>query len=205
MGSVALNISISERLCISIVNDAQENVGLLQRLAERLCLAAGIVANQRVANDVDDDALYAKSRQEIASAERRRYEQFAIAFIRGFKGYETSQLRAYEKVAKVCLEAPDHELIAGIEQDIVLSRVRDIADGVRSSDLTSALKNLDRLQVQRKIRPLVLSYNETIRRVFLVDRELLFFRRYGTPRWPWDMPLEEQQNLLALIPDTSDQ
>lgn len=202
-GENALNIAIPEEIRQHIVPDAQENIGLLQRLAEGFCFDSSILRSVNGDREIlADEAKYTASRRSIAASERRRYEQFAVAFIRGFKGYETSQLRAYEMIARVCLNAEDHELIAGIDQDVLLQRVRVINNNIRQSDLTSALKNLDRLQVRRRIHPLVLSYNDTLRRILLVDRELLFFRRYGAPSWPWDLPAKEQLDFLTLIPDT---
>jgi len=51
------------------------------------------------------------------------------------------------------------------------------------------------------ISPPVLSYSPDARRLFLVDRAFLFYRRYGTVAWPWERdgldlsPAPEQETL----------
>jgi hypothetical protein len=35
------------------------------------------------------------------------------------------------------------------------------------------------------IRPPVISYNQHSQKVHITDQSLLFFRRYGFPKWPW--------------------
>jgi hypothetical protein len=51
-----------------------------------------------------------------------------------------------------------------------------------------------------------MSYNQNNRFIQLVDRELLFFRRYGNPIWPWmpggDDELVASEVLDAIVPDS---
>jgi hypothetical protein len=44
---------------------------------------------------------------------------------------------------------------------------------------------VDRLQTKIGIAPPVLTYSSISRKVFVVDRSFLFYRRYGAPAWPW--------------------
>jgi hypothetical protein len=37
------------------------------------------------------------------------------------------------------------------------------------------------------IRPPVVTYDPHAHKVHLADQSLLFFRRYGAPRWPWQI------------------
>jgi hypothetical protein len=100
------------------------------------------------------------------------------------------------------MEASDAELMNGVHYNMLLDRVQKYNPRVRQSDLTAALQRLNRLQEDRSISPLILSYNPKSRLVQLVDRELLFYRKYGNPVWPWsgDVPPERQLKLAEPIP-----
>ena len=88
-------------------------------------------------------------------------------------------------IARCAVEAFDSELQAGLHYNVIFERISAYNPRVRRSDLTAALQRLNRLQEDRQVSPLVLSYNEKTRELQLVDRELLFYRKYGQPTWPW--------------------
>jgi len=126
-----------------------------------------------------------KCRAEICSEEASRYRQFGDALSRGFKTNEEIELKVYENIARAAIEASDDELRNGLHYDTLYERVSGLNKRVRRSDLTAALQRLNRLQQDRQVSPLVLSYNEKSRYLHLVDRELLFYRKFGRPNWPW--------------------
>lgn len=186
-GERALNIRLAPEIRVQVVTDASQNVGLLQRIAEKFCIHSGIfgtVEESTPATLSNQDALNL-CRVEICSEEASRYRQFADALSRGFKSNEESELKVYQNIARVCIEADDHDLREGLHYDTMYERVHAFNDRVRRSDLTAALQRLNRLQQDRQVSPLVVSYNEKSRYVQLVDRELLFYRKYGNPVWPW--------------------
>jgi hypothetical protein len=41
-------------------------------------------------------------------------------------------------------------------------------------------------QSEKAIYPVIATYNIVNRTLHLADRELLFYRKYGGPRWPWE-------------------
>jgi hypothetical protein len=184
-GEEALNIRFSGSIKKQLINDAAQNVGLLQRLAEKVCFHSAILATQTIPREINDETILNNSRQEICNEERQRYRKLSDAIARGFKGYEESGLKVYERILRVCIEAPDDELKTGLSRDVLLKRVQKYEPGIRLSDLSAALNKIDKLQADRDISPLMLTYNSSNRRILLVDRELLFFRKYGNPNWPW--------------------
>jgi hypothetical protein len=186
-GEAALKIIIAPEIRSQMIADGNQNVGLLQRIAEKFCIHSGIFATSEsaIAATLADQAALDRCRSEICSEEASRYRQFADALSRGFKSNEESELKVYQNIARVSIEAPDHDLRDGLHYDTMYERVSLLNDRVRRSDLTAALQRLNRLQQDRQVSPLVLSYNEKSRYVQLVDRELLFYRKYGNPVWPW--------------------
>jgi len=201
-GEEALRIIIAPEIRPQMIADANQNVGLLQRIAEKFCIHSGIFSTTDASLPVtlSDHTALDRCRAEICSEEESRYRQFADALSRGFKSNEESELKVYQNIARVSVEASDEELRDGLHYDTMYERVRQLNDRVRRSDLTAALQRLNRLQQDRQVSPLVLSYNEKSRYVQLVDRELLFYRKYGSPVWPW-MESDAGENVPASAPN----
>jgi hypothetical protein len=187
-GQEALGIIIEPRIKSEMIADASQNVGLLQRIAEKFCIHSGVfeTVNETLGRTLASQEALNKCRAEICSEEASRYRQFGDALSRGFKTNEESELKVYQNIARAAVEASDGELRNGLHYDTLFDRVSALNSRVRRSDFTAALQRLNRLQQDRKVSPLVLSYNEKTRYLHLVDRELLFYRRYGNPVWPWN-------------------
>ncbi|MEA5580711.1 hypothetical protein VB620_05065 [Nodularia harveyana UHCC-0300] len=189
-GEKALRFSFVDNLKQGIINDANQNVGLLQRIAEKYCFEAKILEclpQPKVIGDLD--SLH-RCRIAICSEESVRYRQFSEAVSHGFRSSDSS-VTLYQHIVRVCIEASDSELISGLHHNELLTRMNQSENRVRGSDLTKALERIDRLQADRNISPLILSYNRDSRTVQLVDRELLFYRKYGHPIWSWQEADEE--------------
>jgi hypothetical protein len=197
-GQTALNVLIPTDLRDIMISDANQNVGLLQRLAERLCYASGVykTVDAALPHTIEGHQALAQARAHICSEERARYKQFGEAISNGFKSSsQGSELKVYANIARVAVTATDEELRSGIHSSVLFDRVSAHNAQIRRSDLTAALQRLNRLQEDRQISPLVLTFNQT-QHLQLVDRELLFFRKYGNPVWPWDQ-LEEADIVTA--------
>lgn len=187
-GEAALNVSFGQSIENSMIDDSNQSVGLLQRIAEKYCFNCGILETAQtefIPKTIANDSMVGKARESICHEEDSRYRQFGNAIEKGFKSNEESELKVYQHIARVCMEASDAELMNGVHYNMLLDRVQQYNSRVRQSDLTAALQRLNKLQEDRSISPLVISYNPKSRLVQLVDRELLFYRKYGSPVWPW--------------------
>jgi hypothetical protein len=187
-GEMALNMAFGPDIKAAIIDDSNQNVGLLQRIAEKYCFNCGILEEAKtelLPRMTNSPEMLAKARTTICHEEDSRYRQFGNALEKGFKSGEESELKVYQHIARVCMEAKDAELLNGLHYNDLYNRVQKYNSRVRQSDLTAALQRLNRLQEDRSISPLVLSYNPKSRLVQLIDRELLFYRKYGNPVWPW--------------------
>jgi hypothetical protein len=190
-GADALNVEFAEDLIAAMVNDAYGNVGLLQRLAEQLCIAEGVTETADELQVIGTGETLEAARRNVSDSMRARFQAFADDFVRGMKRM-TEGLEVYKHLLRAFSAADSGELLEGIDS-------RD-APAVRQSDLTQALDRVDRLQAKIGVRPLVLTYDRDRRRLFLADRSFLFFRKYGNPSWPWD---EDQtlEEALARAPE----
>lgn len=195
-GSDALNIAMSDDLVAALVADAHGNVGLVQRLAEQVCVNAGISERQdeRVLIDVGDglDA----ARVAVSEGMKARYDAFADDFVRGMKRMKEG-LAVYKHLLRAFTASSTQDLIEGIDSSDLLERIQNSHPDppIRGSDLTQALDRVDRLQAKIGVQPPVLTYNHDRRRLFLADRSFLFYRQHGEPTWPW----EKDDTLMSLI------
>lgn len=190
-GTRELGIAMSSGLRRELIQDAYGNVGLLQRLAEALCRERGIFFSRRDLPLLRPGRDLENARSAVADSMRGRYVVFVDNFVHGLRRLKVG-LEVYKHILRVVCEAPDDELQAGLDQKQLFYRINSPGiPRIRRSDLVQALRRLDRLQAKIDIRPVVLSYSEASKRVFVVDKSFLFFRKYGAPSWPW---LEESFN-----------
>jgi hypothetical protein len=83
LGSEALNIELSPEIRAGIVADAYGNVGLVQRLAEQLCLRAGVLETLPHRRKLDDEGPLETARESVSQRMKARYDAFADDFVRG--------------------------------------------------------------------------------------------------------------------------
>ncbi|HOZ13880.1 MAG TPA: hypothetical protein PK784_03760 [Tenuifilaceae bacterium] len=183
-GEKALNIKFSDNVKTELVNSSFNNVGLLQRLAERLCFENGITESKSYFSKslISNVAKVTPSRHKVINDIRQRYIKIYDVFSRG---YEKTELEVYFNLFKAISIMPKEKLIKGIPLNDVLSNIQKFNDKIRLSDLTAALNRTERLQSSRGITPMLIMYNENLREVHLVDREFLFYKEFGNPDWEW--------------------
>jgi len=185
-GELALNITLADVIKNQIIRDATGNVGLLQQLLQGYCARCGIRETQQDHQTLSDRQVLSEVRQAICAPYTVRYRSFSLAMTDGPTAPEIAELKVPQRFLRVCVEATDEELINGLPETTALERVSAAEPRIRQSDVTMILAQLEELQDAHDISPVVLSYNPETRTVQLVDREFLFFRRYGPFIWPWD-------------------
>ncbi|HEY9645949.1 MAG TPA: hypothetical protein V6C88_06250, partial [Chroococcidiopsis sp.] len=164
---------------------ANQNVGLLQRIAEKYCYESGIYESGWRSQVLDNRDALVRARNNICGEEAVRYRLFDDVVSRGLRDSGDSELKVYQRIVRVCVEASSQDLRDGISRAELLTRIQMYEPRVRLSDLSAALNKIDKLQAARSISPLVLSYNPSTQKIQLVDREFLFYRKYGKPTWSW--------------------
>lgn len=195
-GCEALNITMTEDLRAALVSDAFGNVGLVQRLAEQVCVNAGVMERQDAALTIGVGEELDAARLTVSDRMKARYDAFADDFVRGMKRMKEG-LAVYKHLLRAFTASKSEDLIEGIDSSDLLERIQESHPDppIRGSDLTQALDRVDRLQAKIGVQPPVLTYNHDRRRLFLADRSFLFYRQHGDPTWPW----EKDETLMSLI------
>lgn len=193
-GAEALRVEFADRVLDDLVAEASGNVGLVQRLAYQLCLAEEIaeqVSTWRPKRSIDFGPSMGAAKRAVAEEMQGRFQTFADNFVRGMRRLPEG-LEVYRHLLQAATDATDEELTEGVDSALLLTRIAAHGGGdIRASDLTQALDRIDRLQAKIDVRPPVLTYSRSGRKLALADRAFLFFRRNGSPRWPW-MPGEAE-------------
>jgi hypothetical protein len=178
-GEGALNIEFAPGLRAQLIESSFENVGLLQRLAEKVCMEAEIFSFQSDKKQLADIEFLKKARIQLVNDIRQRYTRIAEVFKESMRS--DAVLLLYARIYNELVEADDAKLIKGIAYTTLFDRIQANAGAktIRQSDLTSALDKVERLQARKGVTPLLVSYSKSLRKLFLNDREFLFYRRYS--------------------------
>src|SRR6266540_522221 len=186
-GQTALNIEFSTEITREMVSDASGSVGLLQRIAEKLCVEAGCYRTEsREPLTISDMLLLQTARGHICSEEAIRYRNFGWSVSEGFPNSREKSKTVYMRIIQVCVEATEAELIVGLSQTQIIERVTTMDATITPRNVRDALQRIDKLQSEKAIYPTIATFNMVSRTLHLADRELLFYRKYGGPRWPWE-------------------
>lgn len=174
-GEQLLNIKFPEKVVSGLIAACQGNVGLLQEACHLLCDRCAVFETQGDLREVGSVEMLDHLMDRIASEQSGRYSNFIADFAQGFKN---SKNEMYKWLIACVITANPIELKAGIRQSDLLSRMkRSHANAARlqQSNVAQALKNIARLQQQKRIQPVILDFNEKENRLRVVDVGLILF------------------------------
>jgi hypothetical protein len=188
MGSAALNVGLSSNLRRELVVDAAGNVGLLQHLAEALCREERISSRQRSPQYLTAGPSLDRARRSVADGMRYRFQAFAENF---GDAAITAQptMRKPARILEALVTCSDEDLLRGVRTEALSAQLEPHGRRqISAASLEAFLEQLGQMHASMSVRPPVFSYNTHSRRICLADPSLLFFRKYGSPRWPWMTP-----------------
>ncbi len=180
-GATALNASFSLSLLDSLTADAFANIGVLQRLAERVCYEHGLL-KKAAPTVLDCEQTLDRARRELAG-------QLAVRFSTWSERLSNGSRSTFQDVLQVLMAATDAELTAGLSLPNLVQSCNSLAGSARYSrrSLRDKLLGLSKAQARAEVFPPVVSYDQVGNKLFLVDRALLFYRKYGDPQWDWEL------------------
>lgn len=178
-GEGVLNVEFAPGLKTQLINSTFGNVGLLQRLAEKICIEEGIFSTVDEKYIIANIETLKKAQHEVINDIRQRYARISEVFKDSMRS--DSKLLMYARIYNELIRATDAELINGISYTTLFERIMQNSNGVtcRQGDLTAALDRVERLQAQKGVTPLLVSYSKATRTLFLIDREFMFYRKFS--------------------------
>jgi len=184
-GCRALNLEVDNRVVSLAAKDSYFNIGNLQAIALNFVqnLTRGQLKGSGQAASENDH--YQDACMEYAEQLEAKYTRFAEKVSEGIRIRKDST-RIYAHALWAIMEASDDDLIKGLSLDWIYQRARSRQSRIIKPNLRSALKNLKQIQKEGVGRDVIISFDEVANTVELVDRSILFFRKYSTLRWPWE-------------------
>lgn len=189
-GSENLNVSIDKDITEKIVSDSYGNVGLLQALVLETFDQSGIQEKKKERQFCTRFDAYESAAMNYAEQLEAVYLEFSRRVSAGIRNRKGST-NIYAHAMLACFESSDDELIQGVPFQLIYNRAHERQPRVQQGNLKSILRNIDRLQIDDRGKGLVLTFIEQSNAVAVVDRAVLFYRKYATVNWPWEEIINE--------------
>lgn len=192
-GCNALNITITDDICQHLVQDSFGNVGVLQSLLIKLVedienIEKTCNPKQRISNLNN----YFQAAKEYATQLDGIYQQFAKRLSDGMRKRNKST-GIYAYTMKAIVEASDDSLRNGYPRSEIFEVIHQEEERIQKGNLRAVLRKLEELQQNSYQGGLVIGYDDSSDVVFVVDLQLLFYRKHHTMNWPWESMVEEAQ------------
>ncbi|MDF0489773.1 hypothetical protein PX554_16685 [Sphingomonas sp. H39-1-10] len=189
-GSDALNVAFARQICSRLINDSYGTVGILQTLALGILDEINIGERQSFRREISDEGAYESAAMVYADQLNAQYQTFAARVATGIRK-RTNATGIYAHMLKVVMEASVVDLSNGLPRDQIYRLAFRREPRIQKPNLRQILLKINGLQVDDEGRGLVISYDEQKDEVFVVDKQLFFYRQYATAKWPWESIIEQ--------------
>lgn len=178
-GAALLNVSFANEFINELVAGCFESVYVVQEVCHLACENEGIFETQVEPQMVGKGARAADLIRKVVDADSARYNGFITNFAEGFV---KTDLEMYRYLLVPVLTASPVDL----EKGLLLGNVRSVlaeyhprGNELNAGNVTQALQSAASLQVGKlKIKPIVLDYDQSNRRLDVVDRGFLIWLQY---------------------------
>lgn len=185
-GERHLKVQFNDSFKEDLLNGCFNNVFIVQESCRLACERAGIFARQSSLTNVDADAIALI--REAVDAHSARYSGFLINFSVGF---QSSTLEMYKWLLLPVLKADMKTLERGLGYGYLRTAIdeRHPEAPINAGNITQALLSTASLQVGKMtIKPIILDYDQTNRRLNVVDRSFLIWLQH-----------QDRNELLGLV------
>ena len=188
-----LDIKITESIMDNLIKDSFGNVGILQTLVYNLCEEESIYETVSIRTVISNTESFKKAAQRYADQLDGVYQRYIQILSEGiYSRGDSTGIYAY--TMKAIVGADDLLLMNGFSRDAIFSITNSWEPRIQLGNLQKILIKLEDLQCDSENKGLVISYDQSTDSVFVVDRQLLFYRKHHTMKWPWEAILDELRN-----------
>lgn len=175
-GESLLNVRFEESFVNDLIAGAYESIWIVQEACRLACENADVFSTQAELTTVAADSR--KLVRTVVDAHSARYNGFLLNFADGFV---TTQLEMYKWLLYPVLTASPEDL----EKGLTYGALRAALDmhhperPINNGNITQALQSTASLQVGKmKIKPIILDYDQTYRRLNVVDRSFMIWLQH---------------------------
>lgn len=190
-GSDVLNIEIDRQIKRDLIQDSFGNVGILQGLLLRVIEdEANIEEQSPIKCIIANPNFYQNAAKNYATQLDGLYQQFAQTLSAGIRRRKQST-GIYALAMEAIVNAADEKLMVGYSRSDIFEVTNAKEPRIKKGNLKTVLGKLVELQNPETGRGLVISYDDSIDAIFVVDLQFLFYRKHHTMQWPWEEMAEE--------------
>lgn len=185
-GGAALGIFWGPALTKKLASISYNNIGILQSLAKISCFERGIFRAQFPAIELHDEDIADSSAMHYADQITAVFQSFSKRTSEGIYSRKKGATQIYAHAMWAILDADDDTLMKGMPLDEVFVRAHARQNRIQKQNLKRVLSKVPELQADSNGKGVIISFNESSEHVLLLDRSLLFYRRFATVKWPWE-------------------
>jgi hypothetical protein len=176
-GAQLLNINFDEGFKHDLVAGCFESVYVVQETCYRACKELGITTSQAKPRTIGDGLSAAEIIRQVVDDQSARYNSFITGFAEGF---QKSELKMYRWLLLPVLAADAEDLEKGLPWSTIQKTIDMYhpKSPVNQGNITQALQSTASLQVRLNIKPIILDYDQSTRRLNVVDRSFLIWLKY---------------------------
>lgn len=173
-GEKLLNLTFDPDFKQGLIDGCFESVSVVQVSCHKVCEDAGIAATLEKPAVVGVNVDPSKVIRAVVDKQSARYNTFLQNFAGGF---QETQLEMYRWLLLPVLIATPSELEEGLTYGHIRRtiNVSHPTGEVNPGNITQALKSTASLQVKLGIKPIILDYDQSTRRLNVVDRGFLIW------------------------------
>lgn len=175
VGGNLLNVTFHPDFVSGVLENAFDAVYLVQEACLKACEEAEVYQtgddNVVVGEGLDAKAII----RDIVGEQAGRYTAFITNFAEGF---QKSGLEMYKWLIHAVINSERERLEVGLRRTDVAAAIKAVhpeGQGLNEGNITQALQNTASLQVLKKVRPIILDYDQTTRVLSVVDRSFLIW------------------------------
>ncbi|MFE1103839.1 hypothetical protein ACFW4K_25265 [Nocardiopsis alba] len=175
LGEEKLNIKFDASFREALLSSCYDSIYVVQESCLQACAKNGIHETQESMRTVAAGEAANTIIKEVVDKQSARFSDFLTNFASGFG---QTDLEMYRWLLVPLIGASAERLEDGLQyRDIrrKLSRVHPKGSSLNAGNVTQALKGVASLQVQQGVKPLVLDYDQSLRRLNIVDRSFLIW------------------------------
>lgn len=172
-GEKMLNVNFNLEFKDDLIENCFDSVYIVQETCRNVCLEEGVTETQESVTRLAEDRSATEVVKGVVSDQEPRYR----SFLRKFKdGFQKTELEMYKWILYPVLTSETSKLRDGILYSEMREKIEDKhprGTDLNPGNLTQALQSTASLQVKKDIKPIILDYDQTNRRLSVVDRGFL--------------------------------
>ena len=180
-GARLLNIQFADDFKQRLIQESYDSVYIVQDVCREACVQEGVLRTQESLRVIGQNLKVGGIVKEVVDQQTGRYMSFLTQFAEGF---QPTRLAMYKWLLYPILTADPSKLEKGFrlaELRLALQDKHPEGEKLNPGNLTQALQSTASLQVDKDIKPIILDYDQTNRRLNVVDRGfLIWLEQQGT-------------------------